>query len=58
MKYRVVRRRDLESFEGAISNMLMNGWVPVGGVAIEYVPGTLDLYYVQAMSTEKWEPQK
>lgn len=42
MKYRVVRRRDLDSFEGAVLNMLMNGWIPVGGVAIEHVPGTLD----------------
>lgn len=58
MKYVVIRRADLIEFEETISRMLRDGWTPVGGVSI--MDGALgyDKFYIQAMMTERWEPQK
>lgn len=52
--YEIVRRRSIDGLENRVSDLLLKGWVPTGGIYMEQQiaplpPVTLGSVYCQAM---------
>lgn len=50
MEYKIVEAKDnAGNLEDAVNELILEGWQPVGGIAVGYSPQSYNWWYYQAM---------